>query len=71
MYSLFNVAIYQCQTTDWNKNILKFFTIQEKVYFCKTIQEKVYFCKRNNLEYVKCQCKNKDECVNYEKKDIR
>ena len=61
MYSLFNVAIYQCQTTDWNKNILKFFFIQEKVYFCK----------HNNLEYVKYQCSNKSEYVNYEKKDIR
>ena len=33
------------QTIDWNKNILKFFLIQEKVYFCK----------RDNLEYVKYQ----------------
>ena len=47
-FSLFcNVykSIYQCQTTDWNKNILKFFLIQEKVYFCE----------RDNLEYVKLQ----------------
>ena len=45
MYSLFNVAIYQCQTTDWNKKYPKVFLIQEKVYFCK----------RDNLEYVKYQ----------------
>ena len=61
MHSLINVAIYQCQTTDWNKNILKFFLIQEKVYFCK----------RNNLEYVKSLSDNKGEYVNHEKKDIR
>ena len=35
------------------------------------IQEKVYFCKCDNLEYVKYQCDNKGEYVNYEKEDIR
>ena len=39
------LSMWRCQTIDWNKNILKFFLIQEKVYFCK----------RDNLEYVKCQ----------------
>lgn len=61
MYSLINVAIYQCQTTDWNKNILKFFLTQEKVYICKC----------DNLEYVIYIQFNKDEYVNYETKDIR
>ena len=28
----------------------------------------MYFCKCNNLEYVKCQCNNKGEYVNYEKR---
>ena len=35
------------------------------------IQEKVYFCKCDNLKYVKCQCSDKGEYVNHEKKDIR
>ena len=61
MYSLINVAIYQYQTTDWNKNILNFFLTQEKVYICKC----------DDLEYVIYRERNKDEYVNYEKKDIR
>ena len=61
MHSPINVAIYQCQTTDWNKNILKFFLIQEKVYICTC----------DNLEYVKYRFGNKNKYVNYEKEDIR
>ena len=44
-----------------------FFLLQ---YFLSK-SRKVYFCKYHNLEYVKFRHDNKDEYVNYEKKNIR
>jgi len=36
-----------------------------------SVQEKVYFCRSDNLEYVELLLNNKGEYVNYEKEDIR
>lgn len=58
---MFTFSKWRYQKNNWNKNILKFFLIQEKVYFCR----------RNNLEYVKFLANDKCEYVNYEKENIR